>query len=100
MSEFAFDREMASAPPPRRRNANLGSADGEEIFMAFDTRIVRRFGAFLKPHPNYLIGALVATVLSAFAQLALPVMIGQAVTAATTPHTPPGRIDLMVFEFG
>ncbi|HXQ15666.1 MAG TPA: ABC transporter ATP-binding protein [Caulobacteraceae bacterium] len=101
MSEFAFDREApAAAPPPRRRNANLGSAEGEEIFMSFDTRIVRRFAAFLKPHPRYLIGALVATVLSAFAQLALPVMIGQAVTAATTPHSPPGRIDLMVFEFG
>jgi ATP-binding cassette subfamily B multidrug efflux pump len=99
MSEFAFEAEPP-APPPRRRNATLGSAEGEEIFMSFDTRIVRRFAAFLKPHPNYLIGALVATVLSAFAQLALPVMIGQAVTAATTPRTPPGRIDLMVFEFG
>jgi ATP-binding cassette, subfamily B, multidrug efflux pump len=98
MSEFAFDREMA-APPPRKRNANLGSADGEEIFMSFDTRIVRRFAAFLKPHPNYLIGTLVATVLSAFAQLALPVMIGQAVTAATTPHIAPSRIDLVVAEF-
>ena len=100
MSEFAFEREAAPAPPARRRNANLGSAEGEEIFMAFDTRIVRRFAAFLKPHPNYLIGAIVATILSAFAQLALPVMIGQAVTAATTQHTPPGRIDLVVFEFG
>jgi ATP-binding cassette subfamily B multidrug efflux pump len=100
MSEFAFDREAAPAPPPRRRNASLGSAEGDEIFMGFDTRIVRRFAAFLKPHPNYLIGAIVATILSAFAQLALPVMIGQAVTAATTPHTPPGRIDLVVFEFG
>ena len=100
MSEFAFEREAAPAPPARRHNANLGSAEGEEIFMAFDTRIVRRFAAFLKPHPNYLIGAIVATILSAFAQLALPVMIGQAVTAATTQHTPPGRIDLVVFEFG
>ena len=98
MSDFAFEREAPA--PPRRRNATLGSAEGEEIFMSFDTRIVRRFAAFLKPHPRYLIGALVATVLSAFAQLALPVMIGQAVTAATTPHSPPGRIDLMVFEFG
>jgi len=100
MSEFAFEREAAPAPPPRRRNANLGSADGEEIFMGFDTRIVRRFGAYLKPHPNYLIGTLIATVLSALAQLALPVMIGQAVTAAITPHVAPSHIDLVVFEFG
>jgi ATP-binding cassette subfamily B protein len=98
VSDFAFDRE--APPPPRKPNATLGSPDGEEIFMGFDTRIVRRFAAFLKPHPRYLIGALVATVASALAQLALPVMIGLAVTAATTPHTPPGRIDLMVLEFG
>jgi hypothetical protein len=64
MSDFAFDRESpAPVPPPRRqRNANLGSAEAEEIFMAFDTRIVRRFAAFLKPHPRFLIGALAATV--------------------------------------
>jgi len=97
VSEFAAPRE--AAPPPRKRNANLGSADAEEIFMAFDTRIVRRFAAFLKPHPIYLTGALVTTILSAFAQLALPLMIGQAVTAATTPHVAPGRIDQVIVEF-
>jgi ATP-binding cassette subfamily B multidrug efflux pump len=97
MSEFAVERE--AAPPPRKRNANLGSADAEEIFMAFDTRIVRRFAAFLKPHPVYLTAAIVTTILSAFAQLALPLMIGQAVTAATNPHAPPGWIDRGVLEF-
>ena len=48
MSDFAFDREMPDAgPSPRRRNANLGTSDAEEIFMAFDTRIMRRFFGFL-----------------------------------------------------
>jgi len=99
MSDFTFDREAAPPPPPRRRNATLGSSDAEEIFMSFDTRIVRRFGAFLKPHPWFLWGALAATVVSAFAQLLQPLMIGQAVSAATTAHVDPRRIDIVVIEF-
>jgi len=83
MSEFAFDDVRDSGPPQRRRNASLGSAEAEEIFMAFDTRIVRRFSAFLKPHPWYLVGAVVAAIVSAVAQLAQPLMIGQAITVAT-----------------
>jgi ATP-binding cassette subfamily B protein len=86
MSDFAFDDGgMRDAGPPQRRpNASLGSAEAEEIFMAFDTRIVRRFAAFLKPHPWYLVGAVVAAIVSACAQLVQPLMIGQAVTVATT----------------
>jgi ATP-binding cassette, subfamily B, multidrug efflux pump len=101
MSDFAFDRESPAPvqPPRRQRNANLGSAEAEEIFMAFDTRIVRRFAAFLKPHPRFLIGALAATVVSAIAQLIQPLMIGQAVSAATTVHMDPHRIDVVVIEF-
>ena len=101
MSDFAFDRELGDpGPSPRRqRNANLGSAEAEEIFMSFDTRIVRRFAAFLKPHPRWVVGALVTTVVSAFAQLALPVMIGQAVTAAISAHKGDNRLDLAVVAF-
>ncbi|MFI4936011.1 MAG: ABC transporter ATP-binding protein, partial [Caulobacterales bacterium] len=117
MSDFAFDREMAAPPPePRRRNANLGSSEAEEIFMSFDTRIVRRFAAFLKPHPWYVTGAIVSVLVSAFAQLLQPLMIGQAVSVATSGqglahpmHLPvPAflggpwtftRIDVVVVEF-
>jgi ATP-binding cassette subfamily B protein len=85
MSDFAFDDGgMRDAGPPRQRNASLGSAEAEEIFMAFDTRIVRRFAAFLRPHPWYLVGAVVAAIISAIAQLAQPLMIGQAITVATS----------------
>ena len=94
--------EACVAPRRCRRaaqNANLGSNEAEEIFMAFDTRIVRRFAAFLKPHPRFLIGALAATVVSAIAQLIQPLMIGQAVSAATTVHMNPHRIDVVVIEF-
>ena len=84
MSDFAFDREPAAPPPePRRRNANLGSAEAEEIFMALDTRVVRRFAAFLKPHPWYLVGAVAAAILSSAATLVQPLMLGQAITVAT-----------------
>ena len=66
MSDFAFDRDVGAPPPePRRRNANLGSADAEEIFMSFDTKILRRFFAFLKPHKWMLFTAQAAVLLSA-----------------------------------
>ncbi|MGA3306796.1 MAG: ABC transporter ATP-binding protein [Stellaceae bacterium] len=83
MSDFAFD-DRDAGPPQRRRNASLGSAEAEEIFMSFDTRIVRRFSAFLRPHPWYLVGAVAAAVVSAIAQLVQPLMIGQAITVATS----------------
>ena len=75
-----------NAAPPRNRNANLGTDDAEEIFMSFDTRILRRFGVFLKPHKVFLIGAQLAVLASAATQLSLPLMIGRAVTAATAAH--------------
>jgi ATP-binding cassette subfamily B protein len=97
MSDFAFDREAAApSPEPRRRNANLGSNDGEEIFASFDTRIVRRFSAYLKPHPWSLIGALAAAVASSITQVMIPVMIGKVVTAATSGVDRIHRIDVMV----
>lgn len=97
MSDFAIDREAAAPPPgPRKRNANLGTADGEEIFMSFDTRIVRRFSSFLKPHPWSLIGALAAAIVSSGAQVLIPVMIGLVVTAATSGVNRLHRVDVVV----
>jgi ATP-binding cassette subfamily B multidrug efflux pump len=101
MSDFAFDEGgmRDSGPEPRRRNANLGSAEAEEIFMAFDTRIVRRFAKFLAPHPWYVGGAIAAVLVSAVAQLMLPLMIGRAVTTATTAHAAGRSLDIAVLEF-
>jgi ATP-binding cassette subfamily B multidrug efflux pump len=97
MSDFAMDRDAGAPPPePRKRNANLGTADGEEIFMSFDTRIVRRFSAFLKPHPWSLIGALVAAIVSSAASVLIPVMIGQVVTAATSGANRLHRVDMVI----
>ncbi|HEX4198588.1 MAG TPA: ABC transporter ATP-binding protein [Caulobacteraceae bacterium] len=96
MSDFAMDREAAPPPEQRKRNANLGTADGEEIFMSFDTRIVRRFSTFLKPHPWSLIGALVAAIVSSGASVLIPVMIGQVVTAATSGTNRLHRVDMVI----
>ncbi len=97
MTDFAMDPEAAAPPPgPRKRNANLGTADGEEIFMSFDTRIVRRFSAFLKPHPWSLIGALAAAIISSGASVLIPVMIGKVVTAATSGRDRLHRVDMVV----
>jgi ATP-binding cassette subfamily B protein len=89
MSDFAFDEGGMGAGGGggggrRRPNANLGSAEAEEIFMALDTRVARRFAKFLAPHPWYLIGAVVAAIGSSAAQLVQPLMLGQAVTVATS----------------
>ena len=68
MSDFAFDERAgggdAGARPAAAPNANLGSAEAEEIFMALDTRIVRRFAAFLKPHPLVRRRGAVAAIVS------------------------------------
>jgi ATP-binding cassette, subfamily B, multidrug efflux pump len=97
VTDFAMDPDAAAPPPgPRKRNANLGTADGEEIFMSFDTRIVRRFSAFLKPHPWSLIGALAAAVISSGASVLIPVMIGKVVTAATSGTDRLHRVDMVV----
>jgi ATP-binding cassette subfamily B protein len=113
MSDFAFDERSLGAGEPaeggrRRPNANLGSAEAEEIFMALDTRVVRRFAKFLAPHPWYVVGAVVAAIVSSAAQLVQPLMWGQAITVATTGKalvpTPwfglvIPRIDIVCLEF-
>jgi ATP-binding cassette subfamily B protein len=95
MTDFALDREPA-APPPRRK-ANLGTNDAEEIFMSFDTKILRRFFAFLKPHRNLLIIAQIAIVISAGVTTLVPVLIGKAVTAASEHQG--HRLDMMLIAF-
>jgi len=98
MSDMAFDRDpAAAAPPPRKPRANLGTADAEEIFMSFDTRILRRFFAFLKPHRAFLYAAQAAVLCSAGSQLMIPFLIGRAVTAAQEHDA--SRLDRVVATF-
>lgn len=94
MSDEAINARPAA---PRRPRASLGAHEGEEIFASFDTRILRRFVAFLKPHGTILIGAQVAVLASALTAVALPNVIGRAVSAITAGDA--SRLDkiLMVF---
>ncbi len=80
-----------------RRNANLGAPDEEEIFASFDTRIIRRFFAFLAPHRALLIGAQVAVLISSVTNVAVPWVIGSAVNAAVAHDTARLRQRLAVF---
>ena len=66
---------------PRRPRANLGTPDAEEIFAAFDTRIIRRFFAYLKPHRGLLFGAQAAVLISSLSSVAVPWVIGAVVNA-------------------
>ncbi len=71
-----------AAPAPRRRNANLGTPDEEEIFASFDTRVVGRFFSFLKPHGPLLLGAQAAVLVSSMTSVATPWLIGAILNAA------------------
>jgi len=75
---------VATPAPRRRRKANLGSPDEEEVFASFDTRIIGRFFAFLKPHRILLFGAQAAVLVSSLTSVATPWMIGTIVNAAVT----------------
>ena len=88
-----------NGPPARKLKANLGTPDDEEIFMSFDTRVVRRFYRFLKPHRLFLFGAQAAVLASAATQLSLPIMIGRAVTAAAAGKAAASDIDQVVILF-
>ena len=74
--------ETLDAAPRRRPRANLGSPDEEEVFASFDSRIVGRFFAFLKPHRALLFGAQAAVLVSSLTSVATPWLIGTLVNAA------------------
>lgn len=80
-----------------RRHANLGTADAEEIFMAFDTRIIRRFFAFIRPHGILLIGAQTAVLLSALSTVAIPWTIGSIVNAAVARNAQAMEQRMVIF---
>ncbi len=89
--------DIAAAAPPRRRNANLGTPDDEDIFAAFDTRIIGRFYAFLKPHQAMLLGAQAAVLVSSLTSVATPWLIGTIVNAAVARDAAGVQRLLLVF---
>ncbi|MDB5483832.1 MAG: multidrug transporter [Caulobacteraceae bacterium] len=73
--------DAVAAAPRRRRKANLGSPDEEEVFASFDTLIIGRFFAFLKPHRALVFGAQGAVLVSSLTSVATPWVIGTIVSA-------------------
>jgi ATP-binding cassette subfamily B protein len=68
--------------------ASLGTPEGDDIFGAFDQRVVRRMVGLLKPHRLTLAAAQVCALLSVASQLAVPLAIGRALDSvvAGAPH--------------
>ena len=74
--------DLAADTPVRQARASLGSSEGDDIFGTFDTKVARRFLVFLKPHRRAFIWAVVAVLISAASVVAIPALIGQAVSSA------------------
>jgi ATP-binding cassette subfamily B protein len=74
--------EAIAEPPSRRPRANLGSPDEEDVFAAFDSRIIGRFLAFVTPHRRLLFLAQAAVLVSSLTSVATPWVIGTVVNAA------------------
>jgi ATP-binding cassette subfamily B protein len=72
----------------RAPRASLGTQDAEEIFAAFDTRIIRRFLKFLAPHRRALWWALGAVLLFVGSQVSIPMVIRGAVNEAVSRRDP------------
>lgn len=90
--------DLPNQAPPRRQPV-LGARgnEGEEIFAAFDTRIIRRFARFVAPYRWTMIAALAAILAFVFAQVAIPRAVGYAIATTASPHH--ARLDLVIGVF-
>jgi ATP-binding cassette subfamily B protein len=91
--------ELGPESPPPRRQPVLGARgnEGEEIFAAFDTRIIRRFSRFVAPYRWTMAGALVAILTFVGAQIAIPRAVGFAIASTASPHH--ARLGLIIAVF-
>jgi ATP-binding cassette subfamily B protein len=80
------DRETASFPGQRPPRASVGSHRiEEEIFgKAYDPRTVRRIWAFVHPYRTKIYLSVAAVLVFTATQLAIPLIIGQAIDSGMT----------------
>lgn len=74
--------DLAPGPTEERRKApraSLGSPEGDDIFGTFDTKVLRRFLGYLGPHRRTVAFAQVAVLFAAASNVAIPLLVGQAV---------------------
>ncbi|HEY8573037.1 ABC transporter ATP-binding protein [Phenylobacterium sp.] len=92
--------EAAAGPTEERRKApraSLGSPEGDDIFGTFDPKVARRFLAYLAPHRRSVAIAQAAVLLSAASNVAIPLLVGQAVDSVVKGDA--ARFQLMVGLF-
>jgi len=94
VSETTADQTQRTGRQPR---ASLGSPEGDDVFGVFDTKIARRFFSYLGPHKKLFIGAQVAAVASAAAQVSVPLLIGRAVASVVKRDAPLFQQTLIAF---
>ena len=80
----AASRPVRPAAGPRPPHAVVGSQidTEEEIFAAFDGRILRRFWHFISPYRRRLLWALAAVLVFALSQVAIPLILRAVVDSA------------------
>lgn len=92
--------EATAGPTEERRKApraSLGSPEGDDIFGTFDPRVARRFLSYLKPHRRTVAMAQLAVLSAAAANVAIPLLVGQAVDSIVRGDQ--ARFTLMVGLF-
>ncbi|MGZ3273727.1 MAG: ABC transporter ATP-binding protein [Caulobacteraceae bacterium] len=78
--------------------ASLGTPEGDDIFGAFDARVVRRLLGLLRPRRLTLAAAQACALLSVVSQLTIPLAIGRALDSAVAKA--PDRFAVWVMVFG
>ena len=86
-----------SAPSGRQPVLGARGNEGEEIFAAFDTRIIRRFGLFMAPYRWTMIGAVTSILVFVAAQIAIPRAIGFAIADTAGVHHLPLEMIIAAF---
>jgi ATP-binding cassette subfamily B multidrug efflux pump len=71
------------------RNAGTKGELGEDIFASFDSRIFRRFAGFVRPYRLQLFGVLLTVGLFVGTQIAIPLVIRDAVDSAVGQSSHP-----------
>ena len=94
MSETTRDQTERTGRKPR---ASLGSPEGDDVFGVFDTKIARRFFAYLGPHKKMFVIAQIAVLVSAASQVSIPLLIGRAVDSVVKHDMARFRETLIAF---
>src|SRR5690554_2681324 len=88
------DRETAAFPGQRPPRASVGSHQiEEEVFgKAYDPQTVRRIWAFVRPYRSKIYLSVVAVLAFTATQLAIPLIIGNAIDSSMVAGGDPANL--------